>query len=380
MPKAAAIALNKFLFLLIFFPAVLLLPPALAHVQHAHAHQDIEAEIEARQEQISRHKMALERLSSQERELYSQLAETEDRLDEVSEKLSEQEQQLFEIKDREAVIYARYQQLILERENTRGQLAELLRDMWPIYVESRSQTLADIGEWAQLDRRRTWLQAIHTEVNNTLALLHEQTLEISSSLNELQIVRNEFEAGLEEVNSLKDQLLDKKLTFFRGLQEVRAQKLAEQEMIEETMEVIESLSYQLQITAEQDFESLKGYLPWPALGEIALSYNSSGNPPHNGISISLPENAPVRAISWGKVVHNATLRGFGRVVIIFHGEGYYSLYAYLADSGLSIGQNVEQGETIGITGYYPQLKSHGIYFELRFEQKAINPINWLVKS
>ncbi len=339
--------------------------------------EDIESEIESRREEVSEHKRTLERLSSREREVYSRLADTEDRLDEITRELQSQERKLADLQAREARIFQEYQDLSRERDKTRARAQEILADLWPIYLESRSQGLAEMENWAQMDRQIQWLKAIHQEMNITLARLQDQTRQVTSRLAELQSAREEFEKQLGDVNTLKDRLLEKKLNFVQELQEIRAEKLAREEMVEEIMDVIESLNYRLKVVTERDFEQLKGHLPWPARGEVKASYSPSDSPPHNGMSISLEENAPVRAISWGKVVHNDTLRGFGRVVIIFHGDNYYSLYAYLSESNFAIGQDVEQGETIGKAGYYPEINTYGIYFELRFKQKAINPADWL---
>jgi len=375
--NAAARIFPGFFLLTIILLCSMMLSPRPAPASHP---EDIESEIESRREEVSEHRRTLERLSSREREVYSRLAETEDRLDAISLELQGQEEKLVQLQAREANIFQEYQDLSRERDKTRARAQEILADLWPIYLESRSQGLAEMQDWAQMDRQIQWLRAIHQEMNITLARLQDQTRQVTTRLAELQSAKEEFEKQLGEVNALKDRLLEKKLGFVQELQEIRAEKLAREEMVEEIMDVIESLNYRLKVVTERDFAELKGHLPWPARGEVKASYSPSDSPPHNGMSISLEEHAPVRAISWGKVVHNDTLRGFGRVVIIFHGDDYYSLYAYLSESNVAIGQDVEQGETIGKAGYYPEINTYGIYFELRLKQKPINPADWLSKS
>jgi septal ring factor EnvC (AmiA/AmiB activator) len=112
--------------------------------------------------------------------------------------------------------------------------------------------------------------------------------------------------------------------------------------------------------------------------ELAGRFRPSSSPPRRGVSLRVDKGAPVTAVSWGKVVHDDILRGFGRVIIILHGEDYYSLYAYLADSRVDVGQDVAMGDVLGTAGYHPELQAPGLYFELRFHQKAINPEGWLV--
>ncbi len=341
--------------------------------------EELQSEIKTRQEQLTRHQKAIERLSKKERETYSRLAQAEDRLDEISSRLASQEKELASLVAREAEAAAEYEKLGREKSATRKSLAELLENIWPIFLESQGKGLAEITRWSELDRKMTWLRAIYQEAEERYSLLQAQSSEMATKLVRLQIMKDEFRETLSQVNETKNRLLDEKLKFLKELQEIRAKRLAGEQMISEIIDVIDSLNYQMNLATSRKFEALKGHLIWPARGKLISSYNPSGDPPQNGLSISLEENSPVQAVSWGKVVHNDTLRGFGRVVILFHGENYYSLYAYLSESDQKIGQEVEKGEVVGRAGFYPRIEAYGIYFELRFKQKAINPVPWLKK-
>lgn len=350
-------------------------------VDNANAQQEnIQSEIESRQQELIRQQRVIERLSQKERQVYSKLAKAEDRLDKIAEDIRSQEDKLQSILKEEADIAQTYDKISAEKSATQKELSALLQNIWPIFLESQSRSGLEVMEWMELDRRMTWLKAIYSQAEDTYSLLQTQAGKQATNLARLHMVKDEYQSSIDKINKSKDQLLSEKLAFLQELQEVRAQRLAGEEMISEIMDVIKSLNYQMQAVSEREFEALKGHLLWPADGQLVSSYNPSANPPHNGLSISIGNNSKVRAISWGKVVHNGTLRGFGRVVILFHGQDYYTLYAYLSDSNLQIGQDVEKGETIGIAGYYPKLNTDGVYFELRFKQKAINPVPWLTES
>ena len=361
------------------FLSLLLLSVFFPDCSQASMPDELQSEIEARQQQLTKHQVTIERLSRQERETYSKVAQVEDRLNEISERLASQENELESIVSREAETARNYRELSEEMSETRKELAGLLENIWPIFLESQGKGLAEIMQWSDLDREMTWLRAIYSEAEKAYSRLQAQSAELASNLIRLQMMKDEYQANLAQVNTTKNQLLDKKLTFLRELQEIRAKRLAGEEMISEIIDVIDSLNYKLSTTTHRKFESFKGHLAWPATGRLVSYFSPSDSPPHNGLSIALEENSPVKAISWGKIVHNDTLRGFGRVVIIFHGDNYYSLYAYLSDSNYAIGQEVEKGEIIGRAGYYPQINSHGMYFELRFKQKPINPVSWLTQ-
>ncbi|MFW5731359.1 MAG: murein hydrolase activator EnvC family protein [Desulfonatronovibrionaceae bacterium] len=359
----------------VFTALLLLLMPA-PDVQA----RDVQSELEEQKQELETRKEELKRLTRQEREIYSELADSEDRINAWTREIAQQEKKLQQIRQKEEKIAGEYQQLSREKKATQKELSNLLTNMWPVFLKTEGESLARILDWTSLDRQMNWLGAVYEQARQAYARLEAQSAELASGLVRLNSVKDEYLAEMENINQAKDRLLKEKLDFLEQLQQVRAQKLAGQKAVDELLEIIESLDYRLRDLDEDEFDKHKGHLTRPAKGRIIRDFAPSGNPPSNGLSFALPQGAPVKAISWGKVVHNDTLRGFGRVVILFHGQDYYSLYAYLSQSSLKSGQKVEKGEIIGNAGFYPDIDSYGLYFELRLRQKAINPAKWLGDS
>ena len=71
--------------------------------------------------------------------------------------------------------------------------------------------------------------------------------------------------------------------------------------------------------------------------------------------------------------------GFGNLVILVHGEGYYTLYAHLPEMKVQTGARVDEGGDIGVVGDTGSLKGAYLYFEIRSGSKALDPAEWLVK-
>lgn len=107
-----------------------------------------------------------------------------------------------------------------------------------------------------------------------------------------------------------------------------------------------------------------------------VRYAPEGDPASNGIGLALTPGTPIRSVSKGKVVHNDQLRGFGQVVVVFHGEDYYSLYAFLSDAPVPVGREVNQ-ENRSASADSIQGRRNRIVFRIAFWQKAINPLKWL---
>ena len=74
------------------------------------------------------------------------------------------------------------------------------------------------------------------------------------------------------------------------------------------------------------------------------------------------------------------LKGYGNLMIINHGENYYSLYAHVEEVFKKTGEKVQTGEVIATAGDTGSIKGLCLHFELRHHGKPINPLKWLKKG
>lgn len=127
------------------------------------------------------------------------------------------------------------------------------------------------------------------------------------------------------------------------------------------------------------FADLRGKLPWPLHGEIAQVFGVSveGARAAQGLLIASPSGADVHAVSNGRVVFADWLRGYGLLLIIDHGDGYLSLYGDNETLLKDVGDWVEAGTTIATSGNSGGKSTPGLYFELRYKGKAVDPVPWL---
>lgn len=127
----------------------------------------------------------------------------------------------------------------------------------------------------------------------------------------------------------------------------------------------------------------KGVLDWPARGTLVETFGRHRHPKFdawtfsNGIALSLPERTPVRAIYAGRAVYAQWLAEYGNLVILDHGDGVLTLYAWLQSVSVASGSYVPAGTTIGTAGIGPGREEPGVYFEVRDRQKAQDPVAWL---
>ncbi len=129
---------------------------------------------------------------------------------------------------------------------------------------------------------------------------------------------------------------------------------------------------------------LKGGLPWPVDGGLLIrkfgsvvDRDTRAEIVSNGIELRAEAGVPVVAVADGRVVHTGWLRGFGRIVIVDHGEGHHTLSAHLSRAVVGTGDEVKRGQTIGFVGDTESQNGPKLYFELRESGRPRDPAPFL---
>jgi septal ring factor EnvC (AmiA/AmiB activator) len=134
-----------------------------------------------------------------------------------------------------------------------------------------------------------------------------------------------------------------------------------------------------QIAGAEPFAQLRGQLNWPLRGKVVSAFGASNEGEHesHGVLIAAASGSDVHAVSHGRVVFADWLRGFGLLIIVDHGDGYLSLYGYNESLLKDVGDWVNVNEVIATSGASGGRKAPGLYFELRYQGKPIDPKGWL---
>lgn len=128
------------------------------------------------------------------------------------------------------------------------------------------------------------------------------------------------------------------------------------------------------------FGRLRGRLPWPVRGELAHRFGSQREDSAlswKGVFIRASSGAEVKAVAPGRVVFADWLRGFGNLMILDHGGGYMSLYGNNESLYSQVGDNVLAGQAVASVGNSGGNSETGLYFELRFQSRPLDPMNWV---
>lgn len=123
----------------------------------------------------------------------------------------------------------------------------------------------------------------------------------------------------------------------------------------------------------------RGDLEWPVSGQIRQRFGASRPgraAPSNGIDIAAAEGSPVKVVHDGTVAFADVFSGFGRLVIVDHGNQTFSLYGNLETLSVTEGARLQHGEAVGTVGVAPT-GAAGLYFELRVDGRPVDPVEWL---
>ena len=128
---------------------------------------------------------------------------------------------------------------------------------------------------------------------------------------------------------------------------------------------------------------MKGKLLFPVRGSIISKFGRTEHPNlrtftfQKGIEIKAQSGTEIKSVFKGKVIYADWFKGYGNIIIINHGEHYYSIYAHAEKLLKQVGDIVNNNETIALVGDTNALKGSCLYFEIRHNGIPQDPLLWL---
>jgi murein hydrolase activator len=131
--------------------------------------------------------------------------------------------------------------------------------------------------------------------------------------------------------------------------------------------------------------ALYGKLDWPVKGELLSGFGRTRHREYaaevfrNGIDIRVSIGQDIKAVEKGTVAFADRFAGYGKMIIVDHGERYFTVYAHLSEILKKNGDSVRRGETLGLAGDSDSLAGAKLYFELRKDGRSVDPLPWFKK-
>jgi len=130
------------------------------------------------------------------------------------------------------------------------------------------------------------------------------------------------------------------------------------------------------------FGDQKGRLPWPVRGgQIAAKFGEQVHPvlktvtENTGVDITVPPGNPVYAVAEGDVAYIYWMPAYGNIVLLYHHDGYRTVYANLSDILVRENDRVQAGDVIARSG--ESISGSTVHFEVWKDREKQDPELWL---
>lgn len=319
----------------------------------------------------------LSRLNVETRRIKRLSKKSSQQLSDLSARLEQQQEKLQNLKEKRdhTEKQIRHRLVILYKTGEVGLIKALL---------SEAESPRDIAE------KYAFLSRMVRHDRELLIAYRQQSQEHQAAVNELEALRKK-QASLalrhrKEQDALQKARKSKKVLLAEVKQDAKLLEKMLQDLRAKAAR-LNQLVKKLETEQTQPYtESLQGLLPqkgrllWPVPGKLRVGFGTSRHGDlgtlieSHGFEIGATVGTPVSAAANGRVIFAKSLRGYGKLMIVDHGDKYYTLYAHMARFTKQVGGYIAAAEVIAYSGYEGR---DSIYFEIRQGGKPIDPAGWL---
>jgi len=215
-------------------------------------------------------------------------------------------------------------------------------------------------------------------------------------LNSQKIEKLSLEAGLKKQIAIMSDERVKRSSILVGIRNKRSLELALLESLNQAAANLNGAVKSLNIEvgplkqnkniSTKSFSALKGLLNMPVKGKIVVHFGPHKNKKLNmvnfqsGIEIKADRGEPIRSVFDGQILYADWFKGYGNMIIIDHGENYYTVYAHAEELFASKGDNIDMGDVVATVGDSGSMIGPSLHFEVRHHGKPMDPLKWINKG
>jgi len=355
------------------------------------AQDDPERELERIQREIA----------ALERDLERQVGRRDDGMAELRElelALAESHAELDELAGAIAAQTARQAAILDERraanERLDGEQAALAEQVRMSYMTGRQEIVrmllsqenaADVGRmlvyYDYLNQHRGQrIEAVDAELGR-LASLAQENEEVGRELGRLRSAQEARAARLEGEQAERRALLARLDAEIESSGSRIDQMRAEQLALEETIARLAEILAGFPVNSDAPFAAQRGNLSWPVAGPLAARFgdkrDADGFILWDGVLIEAPTGTAVRAVYQGRVIHAQWHPHMGLLLILDHGDGYWTLYGHNSALLRSTDDWVRAGDVIAEVGSTGGRVDSALYFSILANQQPVDPADWV---
>ncbi|MCB0219735.1 MAG: peptidoglycan DD-metalloendopeptidase family protein [Chrysiogenetes bacterium] len=285
-----------------------------------------------------------------------------------------------------------------ELELERAALAKRLVGLYKLGPTGSLRVLLSSASISDLQRQRHSLGLILEQDAERVEQYKALLADLSRLETELDEQRIELEDKQQALKKNRDAALverDNRLKIVRSVQREKAnyeQVVSELDEQSRRLELLlETISKRIRSQAllqnkagSLQFADYRGSLIPPVPGKVLARFGKNINERfgtvtfNNGVEFAAKPGADIEAVFGGVVIFADRFKGYGNLLIIDHGDNFYTLYAHCRDLKKQVGDPVEAREIVATVGDSGSLKGPSCYFEIREKGQALDPSGWLL--
>ena len=331
--------------------------------------------------------------------------DTVNRLNEIDESLNRVRKQVFVLEKELAALAAqiektetRLKHLKEQIDQTEAVASRRVVGLYKLHMLGKIHILAGADSMNDFFQRKKALERVLAHDENLLERLRQQQTDLQETATRLR-EKNETRSRLQsEYDTQMAELARRKADREALLDRIRTRKSLARASLFALKRSADKLDQKLKQLHREDrkeesgdaagnsFAALKGLLKMPVGGKITSLFGPYKNTEfdtlnfQSGIQISAERGKPIHSVAPGEIIFSSWFKGYGNMIIIDHGNHYYTLYAHAEELFKSKGEPVENGETIATVGDTGSIAGPGLHFEVRHYGKPVDPLEWLKKE
>ena len=343
--------------------------------------KELKNKISALSDDISDNMKKKELLDGQISVLSSEIANVEEQIRTYTDLITQTEAELLDAQQREEAQYELFCRRVRDMEE-RGNVS-----YWSVLFKANSFTdllsrLDIVNEIMDADQKVIDdLQDLQVEIEEKKTALEDQKTQSEAAKTELVAKKTELNVQRERANKLVQELRASQSEAQGDLDDLSAEEEAIQA---EIVRLSKKLAEEQAAQGKPSNAALGGYI-WPVSSRrITSTFGGRASPGgigstnHKGVDIGgVGYTSQIYAAKAGTVIVSQYSSSYGNYVVVSHGSGNTTLYAHMSSRKVSVGQYVNQGDVLGITGSTGNSTGPHLHFEITENGTRINPLKYL---
>jgi len=346
--------------------------------------------------EIEKGKAKIQEFSDRETDIILKLNQVDQALNRSRKRIARLSHEIDGLEKKIGETAAASDELVAQIKVKEAYVARRLAALYKLNWLGKFHVLASAESLQDLLQRKQAIERILTYDEEVIGELIDNRLRLDTVRSSLETHRNEKRQRADAYQKQIKQMAVERTQRSGLLVRVRKEKSVQEAAIESLKqaardldEKIKNLGMRSTLAPSEEhrtvkpFQAFKGLLKMPVKGRIVSLFGKFKNTRYDvlnfrsGIEIQTERGEPITAVYSGKILYADWFKGYGNMLIIDHGDNYYTVYAHIEEAFKSTGDAVEAGEVIATVGDTGSITGPKLYFEVRHHGKPLDPMQWL---